>query len=306
MAIVIMSSIRNSKKGYVVARKSRKDEALLKARIRGSWMLPAFMGVLVTLSALIIPTVVTNKYLVVIISQLQPLWPFVAGFFLLIALYKFISADSNKVDASDIFSRNEPTISSNTPVRADHPKEWSLKLLQTLEWKLFEDVCVAIFNERGMKAVSTDLGADGGIDIKLYQEGSTEPSAIAQCKSWKSKVGVKAIREFIGVMSHEKVSKGYYLTPSGFTDEAKEIAKPNGLILFSGDMILTMIKRLPKESQDKLLALVYLKDYTIPSCVKCGTKMIRRQVKSGNKPDFWGCASFPKCRQTLKLRAIDK
>jgi restriction system protein len=153
-----------------------------------------------------------------------------------------------------------------------------------------------------MRAVTTDLGADGGIDIKLYQTDASEPSAIAQCKAWRGKVGVKPIREFLGVMTHEKIAKGFYLTPSSFTDEAKDVAKANGLTLFSGDMIFMMLKRLSQESQDKLLAMITEGDYTTPSCAKCGTKMIRRKGKQG---DFWGCANYPKCRQTLKLRAVD-
>jgi predicted RNA-binding Zn-ribbon protein involved in translation (DUF1610 family) len=37
---------------------------------------------------------------------------------------------------------------------------------------------------------------------------------------------------------------------------------------------------------------------TVPSCPKCGSRMILRTAKSGPKPgqQFWGCSNFPKCR----------
>lgn len=35
---------------------------------------------------------------------------------------------------------------------------------------------------------------------------------------------------------------------------------------------------------------------TPPRCKKCGTPMVIRQAKNPEKPNFWGCANFPKCR----------
>jgi restriction system protein len=296
-------------------RRNKKDKSLIQAAIEGDWKFSATVGSLILFASLIIPSLISNKFLVKLLSQLQPIGILFACIFLLIALFKFIKFNSAHKELPQELLRNEPVerpkdiyFNDEMPIRntvsnsKESPKEWTLKLIQDLEWKRFEELCIAIYNERGMRAETTELGADGGIDIKLYQADSKEPSAIAQCKAWKGKVGVKPIREFLGVMTHEKISKGFYLTPSSFTDEAKEIAKANGLTLFSGDLILMMLKRLSKESQDKLYASITKGDYTTPSCAKCGIKMIRRKGKQG---EFWGCANYPRCRQTLRLRSVD-
>lgn len=51
---------------------------------------------------------------------------------------------------------------------------------------MIEKLCVGYFNEKGIRAASTDLGADGGIDIKLYQDNTGKPTSIAKCKAWGS------------------------------------------------------------------------------------------------------------------------
>jgi restriction system protein len=191
----------------------------------------------------------------------------------------------------------EPALVNSQP---DKPAFWNLELLQKIEWKLFEDLSAAYYKEMGIRAELTKLGADGGIDIKLFQDDSGAPTAIVQCKAWNSKlVGVKPIREFLGVMSHEKISKGFFMASGAYSDDAKGIAKANGITLINGVMFLSMLKRLSEEAQLRLLNLVTAGDFTTPSCPSCGIKMVRRTGKRG---DFWGCQNYPKCRQMLNMK----
>lgn len=105
-------------------------------------------------------------------------------------------------------------------------------------------------------------------------------------------------------MTHEKIAKGFYMTCSEYTNDAKETASANKITLINGDMLLMMIKRLNADSQQKLLALATSGDYKTPTCPKCGIKMIKR---SGKKGEFWGCNNYAKgCRQMLSLRKIDR
>ncbi len=188
----------------------------------------------------------------------------------------------------------EPTIDSNTT--------WSLKLIQDIEWKRFEELATAFYLEKGIRAEATTLGADGGIDIKLYQDDSGLPTSLVQCKAWyNEQVGVKEIREFLGVLTHEKIDKGFYMTSGVFSEEAILTAKANRINLINGEMFLLMIQRLSKESQNKLLSLATAGDYKTPSCSKCGIKMIRRK---GDRLDFWGCSNFPRCRQKMNIRKV--
>lgn len=181
------------------------------------------------------------------------------------------------------------------------PVAWSLGLLQAIEWKRFEDLCAAFYRENGIRCETTPLGADGGVDIRLFQdENSAQATAIVQCKAWgKRQVGVKPIRELLGVMVHEKIAKSFFMAPGGFTVDAREFAQANRVTLLDGKLFLSMLERLPAEASGRLLAYATSGDYTIPSCPSCGVKMLRR---NGAGRDFWGCLNYPKCRQTLTMR----
>ena len=68
----------------------------------------------------------------------------------------------------------------------------SIRLLNELEWKRFEEVVSEYYGLLGYRSKVTRMGADGGVDVVLYQQGAETPSIIIQCKAWSKKVGVKA------------------------------------------------------------------------------------------------------------------
>jgi restriction system protein len=293
-----------------MVRKSKQKSILEEALTQG-WGFSFTIATLALALTLIIFPSITSPFLKPLAAVIRPLAFLFCGAFYLIAAFKFAKQDRVKRDHwLDI--KNEPTFHSKPTdyvippkqqIESNKPTTWSIKLIQELEWKRFEDLSVAYYLEKGIKAETTPLGADGGIDIKLYQDNSGKPTTIIQCKSWASQVGVKQLREFLGVMTHEKIVKGFYMTSSGYTNDAVEIAKSNNITLINGEMLLMMIQRLSPESQVRLLTLATSGDYKTPSCPKCGIKMVKRPSEKG---DFWGCINYPKgCRQKLSLRKID-
>ena len=180
--------------------------------------------------------------------------------------------------------------------------EWSLELIRQMEWKRFEDVCQRLYETKGIRSETTPLGPDGGIDIRLYQDDSGHATSIVQCKAWGERfVGVKPVRELLGVMTHEKIGKAFFMTSGRFSDDAKEVAKSNRITLIDGEMLLMMIKRLPEQEQKNLLDFAVSGDFTTPTCPSCGIKMKHIPGKAG-RADFWGCINYPRCRQMLGMR----
>ena len=289
-----------------MARKSKQKNILEQALMQG-WSFSFTIATLGLMLTLVIFPSITNPFLKPLAAAIKPLAIIFCGVFYLIAAIKFVKKDRIKFDI-----KNEPTFNTKPTDYVIPPKQqtennkptaWSIKLIQELEWKRFEELSVAYYREKGINAEATPLGADGGIDIKLYQHGSVKPTTIIQCKFWASQVGVKQIREFLGVMTHEKIAKGFYMTSSGYTNDAVVIAKSNKITLINGDMLFMMIQRLSPALQEKLLDLATKGDYKTPTCPKCGIKMSRR---SGKKGDFWGCTNYPKgCKQKLGLRKLD-
>ena len=182
-------------------------------------------------------------------------------------------------------------------------KEWSLDLLNKLEWKRFEEVVCQYYRLMGYRSEVTRMGADGGVDVVLYQQGAETPSIIIQCKSWSKKVGVKAIRELYGVMAADGVGYGIFATTSSYTNEAKVWADGKSMQLLSGNDLVTLFNNLPEEQLKTHLGNALKGEYSTPTCPSCNQKMVIRTASKGKSAgnSFWGCRNFPRCRQTFKI-----
>jgi restriction system protein len=157
---------------------------------------------------------------------------------------------------------------------------------------------------KGRKANVTENGADGGVDVLLYSTSEPEKVVgVVQCKAWtKQLVGVKEVRELLGIMTDAGCPHGIYLTTSGYTAEAKAFAEGKQIHLRDSAQLLTLIKTLSVEKQDKILKQITAGDYTTPSCPNCGVKLVARGSKKANRSGqwFWGCPGFPRCRYTMR------
>ena len=180
-------------------------------------------------------------------------------------------------------------------------KTWSIDLLNLLEWKRFELLCAGYFEVLGFKARTARAGADGGVDMHLFSEDSATPNIIVQCKAWKTyKVGIKPMRELLGVMTAEKVAEGIFVTTGTYTAEARNFADGKSISLIDGADLLGKLLALGDEQQSRLLHLATGGDFTTPTCPSCGIKMTTRKAKSDGEP-FWGCVNYPRCRSTLRI-----
>ena len=190
------------------------------------------------------------------------------------------------------------------PWEKEVPVEWNLDLLRQLEWKRFEELTVAYARSKGLHCVATRHGADGGVDMYVGKSRDEEPFAAIQCKAWRTrKVGVKPVRELLGVVAAKGMSKGIFMTSGSYTREAVEFAEGQPLELIDGNDFIGKIKQLSKSDQEKLFFLAREGDFTTPTCPNCNVKMVSRESKKGTNAGsrFWGCPTYPKCRQTFKI-----
>lgn len=186
--------------------------------------------------------------------------------------------------------------------RPPRPAAWGPDVFRVIEWRRFEAVVEALFQQAGLETKSQSHGADGGVDIWLYAGQKAEaPLGLVQCKHWTSRpVGVDKIRELRGVMAAQKVGRGIFATTASFTAEATRFGRENGIDLLDVDRLLAMIAKRTPEQQRALLDVALEGDYWRPSCASCGTKMVERTSdKTGDA--FWGCSNFPRCKNTLNM-----
>jgi hypothetical protein len=189
---------------------------------------------------------------------------------------------------------------------APSARRWTRELLSELEWKRFELVVAAYTRELGYDAVLTRVGADGGVDIEVREKGGSQRIMVVQCKAWDAyKVGVKPLRELYGVMAADKVANGAFFTTGDFTTEAIAFARDKHLDLVDGAEFLQRIQSLTTEQQSRLIDIATAGDYTTPTCPSCDVKMILRTAGKGTNlgNEFWGCPTYPRCRQTFKIPA---
>lgn len=200
-----------------------------------------------------------------------------------------------------------PATSSISPTQMAHdPKqsEWTIDGLKQLEWKRLEILTTELFKAIGFNAKMTRVGADGGVDVMLYQMGQDTPVGIAQCKAWTTySVGVKPVRELYGVMAAEHVKHGVFVTTSVFTEEASDFAKGKNLELVDGQRLLHFINQLEPMRRQELRRIAFAGDYSTPTCPNCNIKMVLRTASKGRDigSHFWGCAKYPRCRQTFRI-----
>lgn len=198
----------------------------------------------------------------------------------------------------------EPESPANPLRRAARPPAaaWCLQVFDDIEWKRFETLCAEVFAQAGFEARTQSHGADGGVDIWLHSRNAVGPVAIVQCKHWLTKpVGVKEVREVLGVMAAEKVSRGTLVTTSRFTDDAEQFARDNGIHLLDVHGLLALIGKRTPEQQQALLQHAYEGEYWRPTCASCGVRMVERTARKGGSA-FWGCTHYPRCRFTLPMR----
>lgn len=198
-------------------------------------------------------------------------------------------------------ARKEPLLlSSDSP--AAH-SAWSKDVLSAIEWRRFETVVEALFAQAGFETRSQSHGADGGVDIWLHSKNADGPVAVVQCKHWQGKpVGVKEMREFLGVMVSKGLKRGTYATTSRYTADALEFAKANGINAQDGTGLLKLIAQRTPEQQARLLEVAYEGEYWKPTCASCGVKMTERESRKGGSR-FWGCVNYPRCKRTLVMKA---
>ena len=69
-----------------------------------------------------------------------------------------------------------------------------------------------------------------------------------QCKQWRSqRVGVKVVRELLGVVTAEGAAGGIVVTAGSFTRDAQEFAGRVAVELIDGDRLQEMLGRWNRE-----------------------------------------------------------
>lgn len=164
----------------------------------------------------------------------------------------------------DISSETIPQYrSSEEPKRAS--VDLSIETLKQIEWYSFELFCKSYYESLGYGVKKSGAGADKGIDLYLYREGNSGPSAIVQCKARSKKsIGVSYTRELLGVKTAEKMEKAVLISNSNFTKEALSFAGNHGIELVDVYTLHTTIKIFPRRNSSFYRSFLHQSTIQLP------------------------------------------
>ncbi len=215
---------------------------------------------------------------------LRPMIPMFAWLFTAIIVLGWLMAEGHKLWSRRLLDKQE-----------------GIESIRKISWSQFEHLVCEAYRRKGYLAeVVGSPAGDGGVDIVLTARNER---FFVQCKQWKAfKVGVKPVRELLGVVVSEKANRGILVTSGRFTNEAIRFARSNPVIdLVDGEQLAVLV--LSAQGKE---AVSSPKPITMgganPSCPRCGSRMVLRTAKSGANigNQFWGCSRFPTCRGILE------
>ena len=118
-----------------------------------------------------------------------------------------------------------PRIENIHPDPRARTARWTPELLRELDWKRFEAVTVALFQELGFCTETIDSRAGGGVDIYLYQPDSDAAALVVQCKSLGARdASIRTVWELARAMTRENINDGIFSATGGFADDAMRFA----------------------------------------------------------------------------------
>lgn len=192
-----------------------------------------------------------------------------------------------------IFNRSPP-ISEERQYIQSTPELTIKEKLRKIDWFQFEKLIELIYRQRGF-SVQRLGGAkpDGGVDLIIE---TTNEKFIVQCKHWRKwSVGVRHIREFLGAMADSKIPNGIFITLTGYSGDAKQLADKHRIQILNESDVVRMLEESGLIKSQEVLELF---SDSRKFCPKCEREMILRTARSTGKK-FWGCSNYPRCKFIL-------
>jgi HJR/Mrr/RecB family endonuclease len=212
---------------------------------------------------------------------------------------QFKVSTSNPHQMGAPIGNQRPTVFVEDSRSAKHAPELSIsERLRKIDWFQFEKLIGLIYQQRGFKVKRLGgANPDGGVD--LIVESPTE-TFVVQCKQWrKGNVSVRQIREFLGILMDSRIPKGIFVTLSGYTCEARQLADKHGIQILNESDLIKMLGDAGLLYSEEIAQLC---SDERKFCPRCESEMVLRTNRQTGE-QFWGCSTFPRCCSKLNLES---
>lgn len=116
----------------------------------------------------------------------------------------------------------------------------------------FEEMVAELYRAQGHQARRTGAIGDHGVDVVVKTKNGEK--WVIQCKRWRTPVGEPIIRDFYGMMQHEKAAQGAIFATKGFSQAAIQWARGKPISLYDGNDFIGFWKRVKKQQSRKAKA----------------------------------------------------
>lgn len=122
--------------------------------------------------------------------------------------------------------------------RAERLKKSGIAEIDKMEGVQFEQYLGHLFRSQGYKAEVTQAAGDYGADLVLSKDGKR---IVVQAKRYSKNVGLKAVQEVRGAVSHYGASAAWVVTNRDYTEQAYKLAKSNNVRLIGREELIEML-----------------------------------------------------------------
>jgi restriction system protein len=154
----------------------------------------------------------------------------------------------------------------------------------------FEYYLRELYKSQGYRVEVTKVSGDYGADLILNKDGK---KIVVQAKRYSKNVGIEAIQQVVGAISYYRANEAWVVTNRDYTQAAYNLASSNQVKLINRDAFIDMVLSMNQEAIPSPTNVKLNSPSENVKCNKCGSHMVVRDSARGQ---FFGCASFPKCR----------
>lgn len=106
------------------------------------------------------------------------------------------------------------------------------------------DVMAALFEYEGSRVVVRPT--ESGAELALMHPTEPRARVLVRCQSAAGGLaGGKSVRNLFATVVAERVDLAWYVSPGGFTPEARQFAREHGIVLIGGEDLLVRLKNVP-------------------------------------------------------------
>jgi restriction system protein len=180
-------------------------------------------------------------------------------------------------------------------LNAEKLKKSGIAEIDEMDGRQFEHYLGHLLKAHDFSVQVTRATGDYGADLVIVKNGK---KIVVQAKRHSKNVGLKAVQEVQASISHYGASEGWVIANREYTDEAYSLAKSNNIRLIDREQLMNMILKLNPGAAASSKAVKEQLQTEEQVCSRCGNKMVLRK---GPKGEFYGCSTFPKCRNVTAI-----